>query len=211
MTFDSLQEDVRDHLERGESVDTRVFSQIPKKINMAERAIFRQLRILGFQKVVTFDLVADQAVYPKPERWRENIALEIGTGTNNDTRVPVHTRGLEFVKAFWPDRSVTGQPRYVADYNYDNFIIAPTPDAAYPAELVFYQAPALLDDDVQTNWITEFLPAALLYRTLMEMAPFLMNDERINTWKAFYDEEMAKVDAEDVRRMADRAATRQEV
>lgn len=210
MTFTSLQEDVRGYLERGSAADTIVYAQIPRLINLAERRISRDLKILGFQTVVTTTFNAGQAVYVKPERWRETISVEVGTGTSGETRSPVNARGLEFVKAFWPDRTVQGQPRYYADYDFNNWIVAPTPDAAYEAEILFYQLPALLDELTDTNWVTEYMPAAILYGTLLEAAPFVMNDERMAVWQGLYTDAISKTDAEDIRRMADRAATRQE-
>lgn len=211
MTFDSLQTDVRGYLERGDSTDAAVYDQIPRLINMAERRIARDLRILGFQEVVEGTVTANNPVLAKPERWKETISINIGIGTSNDERSPVSPRGYEFARAYWPDQTQTGRPLFYSEYNYDNWLLTPTPDDTYPIEILYYASPRLLDDTVGTNWLTEQLPNALLYGTLLEASPFIMNDERIPVWKAFYTEAIQGTDAEDVRRMADRSATRQEV
>lgn len=212
MTFNSLLSDVRSYLERGTSAtqDPRVFEQLPKLINLAERRIARDLKIQGQIEVVSGTWNAGVYVQKKPERWRETVAISVGTGTTQENYTPVNARGLEFMRAFCPNPATRGQPRYYGDYNYENWLVVPTPDKNYPVEIVFYALPALLDETNQTNWATEYMPDALLYGTLLGAAPFLMNDERIPIWKQFYAESIGSVDSEDQRRMADRAATRQE-
>ena len=89
-------------------------------------------------------------------------------------------------------------------------MIAPTPNSNYPVEVLYYELPPLLSDEVQTNWITERVPQLLLYATLLEAAPFLKNDERIQVWQAMYDRTAGMVNGEDLARMIDRAAVRKE-
>lgn len=211
MTYASLLEDVRKYLERGQSTDTVVYDQLPKLVNMAERRIARDLRVQGMHRVVTGSLTATVSVMDKPERWKENVSFWIGTGTVGETRKMVRNRGYDYVTQVYPDRTATGEPRFYAEMDKDHWLIAPAPDAAYPFELTYYESPPLLDDDTQTNWLTEGIPNALLYGVLLEATPFCMNDERIPTWKGFYQEAIGGTEAEDTRRMADRAATRQEV
>lgn len=212
MTFNSLRDDVRAYLERGNSpqTDPNVYAQIPKLINLAERRISRDLKLQGQITVVNGSWKAGQSVVGKPTRWRETVSINIGTGANQDNRTPILARGYEYVRKFWPDPTAGGQPRYYADYDYNHWLIAPTPSQDYPVEIVFYALPALLDEANQSNWVSEFMPDALLYGTLLGAAPFLMNDERIPTWQQFYSAAIGSADAEDLRRMADRAATRQE-
>lgn len=211
MTFTTLLADARKYLERGSSTDSEVYAQLPKLANMAERRIARDLRVQGMHRIVTGSLSASVSVMDKPERWKETLSFWIGTGADGETRKPVKNRGYDYVTMVYPDRTATGEPRFYAEMDKDHWLITPTPDAAYPFELAYYEAPPLLDDDTQTNWLTEGIPNALLYGVLLEAAPFCMNDERINTWKSFYQEAIGGTEAEDTRRMADRAATRQEV
>ena len=188
MTFASLQNDVRSYLERGASVvtDPLVYAQIPSLINFAERRISRDLKIQGFQTVVVTNLQAGVAVLAKPDRWRETISMNIGTGTGSNTRVQLFSRAYEYVRSYWPNDTLTDEPVFYADYNYTNWIIAPTPVSAYPIEILYYELPVLLDDNTQTNWLTQYAPNLLLYATLLEATPFLKNDERIPVWQAMY-------------------------
>lgn len=210
LTFDSLQEDVRRYLERGDSLatDPTVYVQIPRLINLAERRCARELKIQGFINVVTDNLIVGQSVYAKPDRWRDTVSMNIGTGAGLNTRKPVVTRDYEYLRSYWPDDSLTGQPVYYADYNYTHWLLTPTPDAAYPWEILYYELPQLLDDENQSNWTTEYIPELLLYATLLETTPFLKNDERIGTWQTFYDRAAAMINGEDLLKILDRAAVR---
>jgi hypothetical protein len=212
MTFTTLQEDVRRYLERGATYasDPVVYAQIPRLINLAERRIARELKIQGFINVVTGTLVVGQSVYSKPDRWRDTVSMNIGTGANSNSRKPLYTRVYEYLLSYWPDRSQTDEPLFYADYDYSHWLIAPTPDAEYPFEILYYELPPLLDDVVQTNWLTEYAPQLLLYGTLLEATPFLKNDERINVWQSMYDRAAAMLNGEDLAKILDRAAVRKE-
>jgi hypothetical protein len=212
MTFTTLQQDVRRYLERGTTYasDPVVFEQIPRLINLAERRIARELKIQGFINVVSGTLQAGVAVYDKPDRWRDTVSINIGTGANNNTRKVLFSRAYEYLLSYWPDRTATQQPIFYSDYDYSHWLIAPTPDAAYPFEVLYYELPPLLDDAVQTNWLSEYAPQLLLYGTLLEATPFLKNDERIPVWQNMYDRAAAMLNGEDLAKILDRSAVRKE-
>lgn len=212
MTFETLKQDVQRYLERGATLasDPIVYEQIPRLINLAERRIARELKIQGFIAVVTDTMVPGQSVYAKPDRWRDTVSINIGTGAGLANRQTLYTRDYEYLRSYWPNESETDTPIFYADYNYDNWLVAPTPDQAYPFEVLYYELPPLLDDSVQTNWLTEYAPQLLLYGTLLEATPFLKNDERIGTWQQYYDRAAAMLNGEDLAKILDRAATRKE-
>ena len=212
MTFTTLQEDVRRYLERGATYasDPVVYEQIPRLINLAERRIARELKIQGFINVVTGTLQTGVSVYAKPDRWRDTVSINIGTGAQNNTRKMLFTRAYEYLLRYWPDRTATSQPLFYADYDYTHWLYAPTPDADYPFEVLYYELPPLLDDVVQTNWLTDYAPQLLLYGTLLEATPFLKNDERIPVWQTMYDRAAAMLNGEDLSKILDRSSVRKE-
>lgn len=212
MTFETLQQDVRRYLERGATLasDAVVYEQIPRLINLAERRIARELKIQGFIVAVTDTLVPGQSVYAKPDRWRDTVSINIGTGTGNTNRTFLLTRAYEYLRSYWPNESATATPLFYSDYDYTHWLIAPTPDQAYPFEVMYYELPPLLDDTIQTNWLTEYAPQLLLYGTLLEATPFLKNDERIGTWQSFYDRAAAMLAGEDMGKIFDRSSSRKE-
>ena len=207
MTFDSLQDDLRDYLERGTSVDPTVFEQLPRLINLAERDIARSLKIQGFINVVTSTMAIGTSVYQKPDRWRETVSMNFGVGTEQ-VRTPLFPRSYEYCRLYHPDEEVTAEPRFYADYDYFNWLFSPTPNFAFPFEVLYWQLPALLDDTNQTNWTSDFAPNALLHGALLQSTRFLVNDKRIPTWQTIYDRDLQLLNGEDIQKILDRSTTR---
>ena len=212
MTFTTLKQDVQRYLERGATLasDPVDYEQIPRLINLAERRIARELKVQGFINVVTGTMAAGQSVYDKPDRWRDTVSFNYGTGSGNNTRVQLFTRDYEYVRRYWPDATQTAAPGFYADYDYSHWIVAPTPDQAYPFEVLYYELPPLLDDTNQTNWLTDYAPQLLLYGALLEATPFLKNDERIGTWQSYYDRAAQMLNGEDLSKILDRNSVRKE-
>jgi hypothetical protein len=209
-TFASLKLDVQRYIERGFSAesDPLVYAQIPRLINAAERRCARELKIEGFINVVTTTLASGVSVYEKPTRWRRTISFNIGASAVS--RKFIYPRSYEYVRKYWPDESLTGTPEFYADYNFDNWVIAPTPDQQLNAEILYWQTLPLLDDQTQSNWLTQHAPDLLLYATLLEAAPFLKNSESMAIWQQFFDRHLAATNGEDVQRMMDRTTVRKE-
>ncbi len=205
MTFDSLLTDVRRYLERGftPESDSIVYEQLPRLITLAERRIARELKIQGFIRAVTTPLVIGEPVYRKPDRWRDVVSMSV-----NNT--PIFSRSYEYIRNYWPDETQTGTPEFYADYDYQHWLIAPTPNSTATLEILYYEQPRFLGEDFQTNWLTEYAPEALLYATLLEAAPFLKNDERIGTWQSMYDRTAQSLNGQDLARILDRTAKRSE-
>lgn len=212
MTYNSLLNDIRAYIERGATLatDPTVYEQLPKLINLAERRLARELKIQGTVTAMTGTLVTGTAVVPKPDRWRETVSMNVGTGASYNTRREIFPRSYEYCRTYWPDDSSTGTPRFYADYDYSNWLLAPTPSADFPFEVLFYEQPPYLDDTLQTNWWTEYAPNALLYASLLEAAPFLKNPEAIQMWDGFYSRAVAALNGEDIRQIVDRGIVRRE-
>lgn len=210
MTYTSLKSDVRNYLERGSVTDPIVFEQIPRLITLGERRIARELKIQGFQTVVVTNMQANLAVYAKPDRWRDTISINIGTGAGNNNRTPVFPRSYEYIRNYWPNETNTGTPAFYADYDYSHWLFGPTPDAAYPMEILYYELPPLLDDATETNWLTEFAPNVLLYAALVEATPFVKDDQRVQLWQGYYDRALSALNGEDLQKILDRASVRNE-
>jgi hypothetical protein len=205
MTYDSLLVDVRRYLERGFTAesDQIVYDQLPRLITLGQRRIARELKIQGFIRPVQTSLQVGVPVYAKPDRWRDTISMTVNG-------VPIFARSYEYLRSYWPVESETGTPQFYADYDYQHWLIAPTPNAASVLEIVYYEQPPLLGDDLQTNWLTEYAPDLLLYATLLEATPFLKTDERIQVWQAMYDRAAQALTGEDMKRITDRSAVRNE-
>jgi hypothetical protein len=78
--------------------------------------------------------------------------------------------------------NTAGQPCYFTIFG-DEIELAPTPDQDYAIEMVYRKnIPALASNS--TNWLLTLAPDAYLYGMLLESAPYIKEDERIQTWAA---------------------------
>lgn len=210
MTFNSLQSDIQAYLERGNAlIDPSLFNQLPKLINNAEREINNRLKLQGDLIPVQATLAAGVAVYAKPDRWRRTVSMNYGALTNLNFRTGLYPRDYEYCRAYWQDDTILAPPEFYADYDYEHWIVVPTPDQSYPWEILYYQLPALLDAANQTNWVSNYAPTTLLYRTLLECTPFIKNDDRMPTWDGLYETSIGALGGEDAKKMVDRNVTRQ--
>jgi hypothetical protein len=200
MTYDSLVSDISLYLER---TDTDTLAQIPNFIMLAEQVLANEIKFLGNLITNTSTMTANDSTITKPARWRKTVSMNI---TVDGVRQPVLLRKYEFLRNFWPDNTQTGTPSYYADYDYNHWLVAPTPNSAYAFEVLYYQRVQPLDSSNQTNWFTIYAPQAMLYGTLLQAMPFLKNDDRIPMWKAQYDAVVNSLKSEDVSRLADRQA-----
>jgi len=200
MTYDNLVTDIAQYLER---TDTATLDKIPTFIGLTEQKLAARLKILGILTVQTSAMIQGANVIDKPARWHKTVSMNI---TVAGRRSPIFLRTMEYLREYWPDPAQEDVPKYYADYDYTHWLIAPTPDAAYNFEVLYYERVAPLDSSNQTNWFTVYAPQALLYGSLLQAMPFLKNDERTPVWQAQYDAIMQTLMAEDKLRIADRQA-----
>jgi hypothetical protein len=66
------------------------------------------------------------------------------------------------------------------------FMFAPIPDSAYTLEILYYAKPTVLSGSNASNVFLANYADALLYASLLEAQPYLMDDPRIQTWGDLY-------------------------
>jgi hypothetical protein len=96
-------------------------------------------------------------------------------------------------------RTPTGRPR-LHTVSGDSLRVAPAPDGAYDAELVYHRKVPALSASQPTNWLLAAGPDLYLYGSLLEAAPFLISDERVALWSTAFDaaaQALAEADARD--------------
>ena len=200
MTYNNLVADIESYLER---TDQATLSKIPTFIGLAEQVIASEIKFLGNLVVVSSNMVTNDPVIQKPARWRKTVSMNV---TVAGDRRPILLRKYEYLREFWPDPTQTDVPEYYCDYNYDHWLVAPTPSDDYAYEVLYYERIQPLDESNQTNWFTQYAPQALLYGSLLQAMPFLKNDERIPMWQQQYQAIMEVLKTEDVARIGDRQA-----
>jgi hypothetical protein len=116
--------------------------------------------------------------------------------TNGNNKEFVLFKDVNFVQSFNPNNSTTGAPRYYAQFDIDNFILGPTPDAAYAVELHYFYRPASLTSvgDNNTTWLSTNASVALLYGSLIEAYTFMKGEaDLVQNYTQRFTEAMSRV------------------
>ena len=202
MTYDSLVINIQQYLER---TDAETLANIPLFIMLAEQVIASEIKFLGNLNVANTTLTTGVNTLAKPARWHKTVSMNVTDADGN--RQPVLLRAYEYLREYWPNDTLTGLPVYFSDYNYDNWLIAPTPSTTYNMEILYYERVQPLDSTNQTNWFTIHAPQAMLYGSLLQAMPYLKNDERTPMWQQQYTAIMNTLKQENTQRIGDRQAT----
>jgi hypothetical protein len=200
MTYDSLVEDIKLYAERS---DDPFITQIPRFIMLAENRLATEVKGLGFMKVVNFTL--NGPTMDKPIRWRETKAIALIDAGDMFALFP---RSYEYCRSYWPNLSDVAVPEFYADYDYEHFLVVPSPNKVYSGELRYYERPEPLSESNQTNWITQYAPQLLLYASLLEAQPFLKLSDRIAEFQGLYERALKVLKVEDAQRVSDLSANR---
>lgn len=201
MDYTALVKNIREYSERPN--DEKLLAQIPQIVLLAETELAADLKILGTELVADTELSPGEAVVAKPSYWRTTTSMTIevpGRGS-----VTLFKRTLEFVKTFWPSRATRGVPRFYAEYNAANFLVAPTPDANYPMQLVYSARIQPLSTETATNWFTTNAPQLLLFSCMRHTSLYLKNLPQATYWKAQYDAALGSMKVEDASLIIDRS------
>jgi len=199
MSYNSLVENVQQYMERD---DAGFVAQIPSLISIAESRIASELKTYLQLTVVETTVVSNQTVISKPVRWRKTASMKINGQ-------PVLLRSQDYI-AQYQSQSSNGQPLYYADYDYDNWAIAPRSDATYPVEICYYSEIQPLDNANQQNLFTRETPQLMLYGTLLAAQGYLKALDKLPVWKQYYDDALKSVKSEDNSRRVDRNVSVQE-
>ena len=106
-------------------------------------------------------------------------------GTDGD-KFFIDFKDPSFLQSYTPDATTTGAPRYYSVFDIDNFLLAPTPNTTYTAELHYFYRPHSLTAgaDGGTTWLSINAELTLLYGSLVEAYLFMKGDQDM---MAYYD------------------------
>ena len=199
MNYDNLVLDVQRYMERD---DPGFIAQIPSLIGLAESAIAAELKTLLQLTVVETTLSQNQVILQKPARWRKIVSLKVNGA-------PIVMRSQDYV-ALYQSESTPGTPQFYAEYDYNNWAIAPAPSADASIEIIYYSEIQPLDSTNQTNLFTRECPQAMLFGTLLQAQGYLKSLDKLPVWKAYYTDAIGALKKEDSARRIDRNVTVQE-
>jgi|TARA_R110000803_G_scaffold87355_4_gene154023 hypothetical protein len=184
--YTSLQSTVASYLAR-----TDLTTQIPEFIRLGETRLRRDLRLRQMIKVSTAIASAGDGTVEIPDDFLAMKDLHI-QGNPPQTIQFLSTSNF-FRNARTAD---SGLPRYYTLLGSE-FQFAPVPDSDKTIQMVYYYQPDYLSDTNSSNLWLANTPDLLLYAALGEAEPYLMNDERLQTWAAMYDRALNSITKSD--------------
>lgn len=189
-------------------------NSIPMLKMLGERRVARDFKILGSKVFIEGLLTPGNNTLPKPVRWLNNVSFNIGVinadfdPINPTTRVEVLQCDFIFGEIYWPNPTLTAQPKYYADGTYNIWLFYPTPDLAYPYRAGFFQFPNFIDSTSQSNFFTQNAPEVLFFAIALEAAIYLEDMPRIDVWEKRYDQARVALTEEDKQRIYDEYSVR---
>jgi hypothetical protein len=80
----------------------------------------------------------------------------------------------------------------------EEFQFSPAPDGTYEVQMLYYAKPTFISSSTASNLFLAYFQDALLYATLGEAEPYLLNDARTQTWSALYDRAINNIISSDL-------------
>lgn len=167
---------------------TDLTSVYPDFVALAEARMSKDLRIRSQVSTATLTTVAGTQTVALPSDFLEAENLTI-TSTTPQGSLSVVTP--EYIDRKYPSGYGTAQPAVYCTIG-SNFLLGPTPDAAYTISLVYYtKVPSLQSNS--TNWLMTNHPAVYLAACMAELSAYTFDDERIAAWNERYQAEITAI------------------
>ena len=174
-TFDSLKQAIQDYTE---NTETTFVNNLPIFIRAAEERILKNVQLNLFMRNQQGTMTSGNKFLGAPSDFLAPFSLTL---TSNSEKEFLEFKDLSYIESFHPDDTVTGKPRYYAQFDVGNFILAPTPNANYAVEVQYLFRPASLTSGAGTGttWLSENAELTLLYGTLVEAYTFMKGEPDI--------------------------------
>jgi len=172
LTFGELKQAIEDYVENDEAT---FINNVPLFVRLAEERILKAVQLNFFQKNQFGSMTSGNQFLGAPSDFIAPFSLSIDT---SDGKEFLEFKELDFVQTYTPDETTTGEPKYYAQFDVDNFIIGPTPDQSYTVDIHYLYRPASLTAgaDSGTSWLSENAEITLLYGALVEAYTFMKGE-----------------------------------
>ena len=147
----------------------------------AEQKIYNTVQLANLRKNVTGTLTASNKYLAAPNDFLSVYSLAIYPAAGGNYEFLLD-KDVNFIRQAYPNPATTGKPKHYAifgpqsnDVNELTFILGPTPDATYNAELHYYYYPESIVTAGET-WLGENFDSALLNGALIEAIRFMKGE-----------------------------------
>jgi hypothetical protein len=175
-TYAQLKQAIIDYTENDE---TSFVNNLPLFIRQAEERILKNVQLSLFRKNAQATVAASNPFLAVPSDYLAPFSLSM-RGNDGD-RFFLEFKDPSFLQSYTPDSTTVGAPRYYSIFDVGNFLLAPTPDAAYTAELHYFYRPASLTAGAESGvtWLSENAEMAMLYGALIEAYIYMKGEQDV--------------------------------
>jgi hypothetical protein len=191
MTYAELVAQIESYTENSyPTVDVNTF------ITQAENRIFNSVNLPDLRANDTGTITGGNKYLNVPEDWLATYSLAVINTTTNEYTFLLN-KDVNFIRESFPDTDTTfyGKPQYYAVFNDESFILGPTPDINYGAELHYFYYPESITTAASgQSWLGDNYSTALLYGSLLEANTYLMTDaEKMGMLDKRYNDAMVEL------------------
>jgi hypothetical protein len=147
----------------------------------SEQRIYSTVQLANLRKNVTGTLTAANPYLQAPDDFLSVYSLAVYPAAGGAYEFLLN-KDVNFIRQAYPNPATTGKPKHYAifgprsdDVNELSFIIGPTPDAAYNAELHYFYYPESIVTAGET-WLGENFDSALLNGALVEAIRYMKGE-----------------------------------
>jgi len=170
--------------------NTFTTTDINNFIRQAEQRIYNTVQLPALRKNVTGTLSIGNKYLAMPTDWLATFSLAV-FGADNEYKYLLN-KDVNFIRQSFPDTDSDfyGEPQYYAVFDNTSFIVGPTPDLNYSAELHYFYYPESIVT-AGTSWVGTNFSSALLYGSLLEAYTYMKGEKDVlDNYRNRYDEAM---------------------
>ena len=143
-TFTTLRNAVEEYTQNDEAT---FVSNIGLFVRMAEERILKSVELTVFQKNASGSMTSGNQFLAVPSDFISPLSLSI---TNSSSLEYLLFKDSDFVQTYTPNSATTGIPKYYGQFDVNNFIIGPTPNAGFTTTLSYFYRPTSLTQELLT-------------------------------------------------------------
>lgn len=169
MNYTDLKTNIQDICETSFTDD-----QLAMFTQQAEQIIYNTVQIPALRRNMTGVTTSGNKYLATPSDFLYSYSLAVVDG--DGAYHFLINKDVNFIREAYPTPTATGLPKHYAYFDDDTFILGPTPDAAYTAELHYGYYPESIVT-AGTTWLGDEFDTALLNGALVQAIRFMKGEQ----------------------------------
>ena len=199
MNYTDLKTAIKDYTQ---NYETTFVADLPVFISQAEQRIYNSVQFPSLRKNVTGVLTSQNKYLSCPNDFLAPYSLAIYPQSGGDYLYLLN-KDVNYMREAYPNPTDYGTPKYYALFgpavsgstisNELTFILGPTPDTSYYAELHYYYYPeSITVASSGQTWLGDNFDTVLLYGSLVEAYTFMKGEtDMMGLYNQKYNEALA--------------------